>query len=464
MINKSHKEIYILIFSFLITSIVAKFYLNKFDNFNSYQNGNHPMIKSSVGNHWSEANVIIEDYKKGKSFIQSGSYSEDEFLPPKLLAIYHLLTNQEMYSDNKINVSNGKLYYLIIKNFLYFFLIFIFFRVYQNLIHNKIIYWLIIYLAFLPDIIQYLPSYWNESWTIIFQILLLIILFKINFGLRYNFLLGILSACLFLTGQEYLLYPIIFLIYYFFLKIFYKIKIFKIFLRFILGYSLILFGSYFVSSFKSKNQNENFYGMKSALYIYVVPNIIIEKKKISYEEARKSMKNEALNWAKKEGINFKKVNDSTLLLNIERDDYLSIKKYNNYIFGYSIKKIFFNFHYGLKYFLKKIPHMLVLNPFFVHNFYEYESVANFLSSEKHQSNIKIRLVYSFIFYLFLLYGFFRSLKIYKPEFIFLLVLLVLYNLFVLGFLGTPRYFTPSLVYMGFFFAAIVKQKKSINLT
>ena len=139
MINKSHKEIYILIFSFLITSIVAKFYLNKFDNFNSYQNGNHPMIKSSVGNHWSEANVIIEDYKKGKSFIRSGSYSEDEFLPPKFLAIYHLLTNQEMYSDNKINVSNGKLYYLIIKNFFYFFLIFIFFRVYKNLIHNKMI-------------------------------------------------------------------------------------------------------------------------------------------------------------------------------------------------------------------------------------------------------------------------------------------------------------------------------------
>ncbi len=279
MFIKKKKEILILLIAFLITSLVSKFYLNKFENYNNYQNGNHPMIKSSVGNHWGEANLIIQDLKSGKSVIKSGSYLEDEFLPPKLLAFYYLVSGQEMYYEDLIKINNGKFFYLIIKNFFYYFLLFIFFQVYKNFISKKILFTIIIYLSFLPDIIQYLPSFWNESWTIIFQILLLVFLFKINFGVRHNFTIGVLSSLLYLTGQEYIFYPIIFMIYYFFLKIYYRKNILKISISFLLGYFLILTSSYLISSFKSNGQNENFYGIKSALYIYVVPNILTEKKK-----------------------------------------------------------------------------------------------------------------------------------------------------------------------------------------
>ena len=459
MFIKKKKEILILFIAFLITSLVSKFYLNKFENYNNYQNGNHPMIKSSVSNHWGEANLIIQDLKSGKSVIKSGSYLEDEFLPPKLLAFYYFVSGQEMYYGDLIKINNGKFFYLIIKNFLYYFLLFIFFQAYKNYISKKILYTIIIYLSFLPDIIQYLPSFWNESWTIIFQILLLIFLFKINFGVRHNFTIGVLSSLLYLTGQEYIFYPIIFMFYYFFLKIYYQKNILKISISFLFGYFLILSSSYLISSFKSNSQNENFYGIKSALYLYVVPNILTEKKKISYIDAKNFMKKEASEWAKKNNLEIYNEKTESLLLKFDKEDYLGKKKYNNYIFIYSIKSLFFNIHHALIYLFKKILHMMVLNPFFVHNYYEYETVGTFLKSEKHQSNIKIRLVYSIIFYLMALYGFLRSLKIYRPEFIFLLSLLILYNIVILGFLGTPRYFAPCLIYMSFFFGPIFEKKK-----
>ena len=114
--------------SFFITVLLTSNYLDKFDNYKSYQNENdHPMIKTAVNNHWIEANKIINDYKSGKTFFESGSHSADEFLPQKILAFYFLITSKEMYENNLIKTNNGKLFYLTLKSFFYFFLIFIFF-------------------------------------------------------------------------------------------------------------------------------------------------------------------------------------------------------------------------------------------------------------------------------------------------------------------------------------------------
>ena len=128
------KEILFLVIAFLMTSFLAKFYLDKFDDYKSYQNQNHPMIKSAVENHWGEANRIVQDIRAGKSIFKSGSYQEDEFLTPKLLAMYYVLVDKDMYLEDLVKTDNGKFIYLIIKNFLYFFFLFIFFKIYKNLI------------------------------------------------------------------------------------------------------------------------------------------------------------------------------------------------------------------------------------------------------------------------------------------------------------------------------------------
>ncbi len=47
------------------------------------------MIKIAVENSWYEANLIIQDYKQGKSFFNLNQISNDrdEFLPPLILSI-----------------------------------------------------------------------------------------------------------------------------------------------------------------------------------------------------------------------------------------------------------------------------------------------------------------------------------------------------------------------------------------
>ena len=107
---------------------------------------------------------------------------------------------------------------------------------------------------------------------------------------------------------------------------------------------------------------------------------------------------------------------------------------------------------------KSSMHTIVLNPFFVKNFYEFKSFGEQLKSNNHTKQVKYRIIFSIIFYILLIFGFYKSLKFYKPEFIFVISLLVLYNVIVLGWLGSARYFVPSLLYLSLFFGPIFKMR------
>ena len=442
--------------SFFITVLLTSNYLDKFDNYKSYQNKNdHPMIKIAVNNHWSEANKIINDYKSGKTFFESGSNSEDEFLPQKILAFYFLITSKEMYENNLIKTNNGKLFYLSLKSFFYFFLIFIFFLKFRKFFSENVIFPIIIYLSCLPDLIQYHLSFWNESFTFIFQIILIFFLIDFKFSIKKNFLLGMVAALPYLTGQEYLFYFIVFIFYYLFIFLYYKKKTFKFLVSFIIGYSVVLSLVLFINHFKTDQNNLNFYGLKSALYIYVVPQILANKNNTTHAQSISNMKKDAIIWANKNEINF--VKSKNLLLEIKENNFRDKIKYNNYMLIYSLKTIFPNLHHVIYLHFKKSMHMLVLNPFFIDNFYKYETIGSFLKSEKHFDLIKYRVVYSLFFYLILFYGFYKSLLFYKPELIFLLVLLISYNILILGLLGSPRYFAPAILYMSLFFGPIFKK-------
>lgn len=99
-------SIFIILISFAITNFITFKNISKFDNYESFQDNKHPMIKSSVENSWRDANIIIENFKSGKNFFSSGRMNEDEFLPPKILSIFYIIYNDEMYLNDFIKTNN----------------------------------------------------------------------------------------------------------------------------------------------------------------------------------------------------------------------------------------------------------------------------------------------------------------------------------------------------------------------
>ena len=74
--------------------------------------------------------------------------------------------------------------------------------------------------------------------------------------------------------------------------------------------------------------------------------------------------------------------------------------------------------------------------------------------EKSYSNFwtPIKMIYSISIYLIILVGFFYSLRRLDLTFNFLLIISALYMFFMLGWVGTNRYFSTSLIYLSVYFA------------
>ena len=444
----------IIFISIIYSAKIIQKNLNSYDNYSFYQNENHPMIKSSVENHWSEANRIIIDYKSGKKFLESGKLKEDEFLPQKILALYYLITNEDMMKKNIIKADNGKFLYLLLKSFFYFVCVFILFIKIQKKYSSKITVTIISFLCLFPDIFQYQISFWNESYTLIFLLILSLYIIEFKKNIFKNFLFGIFAALPSLTGQEYLFYILIFILYFIFIAFIYKLNPIKYILSFFLGYIFVFSIVIFSNTSKISEQKVNTSGLKSALYIYVTPNILSLEENETIESIKDDMKKDALKWANKNKMTY--YDNNELLLNFKNIEDKEI--YNNYLLKYSLKKIFKNFDSAITYYLKKTLHMAVLNPMFVSNFYDYSSVQEYLKTENHRENIKFRILYTVLFIFLMLFGFFKSFYVYKPELIFLLSSLIIYNFIILGFLGNARYLAPTLIYMSFFVGSIFAKR------
>ena len=455
----SRSSIYLtIIIAFLASVLLSYHYISKYDHLKySTNNSGISMIKSAVAIHWVEAGRIIKDIKSGKNYFASGKEHYDEFLPPRLLALYYYITGYEIY-DSKMNIktNNGKLPYLIIKTLLYYLALLYFCKKIFSIFPLKNCFFIILFLALEPSIFQYHSSFWNESLFFPFEILLLSLLLDRSRNISKNILIGFILGTMFTISQEFLLY-IIPLIFYLF--ILFKKKSIKPILSLMVGYLLI----FIVIGFHNYNRIGELNlipdGSRTPLYIYFAPQVLAEKNNSSLDHARKKMKKQTKIWIEKNNIDV--TLDPRGFSEIISGSIKDKNKYHDHLQKTALKIIITNPFISIKRVFNQSLHHLVLNPVHVKYFYQFEGRGGkYYRSETHKKWVPIRIIYSVIIYLVVFWGMIYSLKHMKKEIIFLLLISVAYIILALGWAGIPRHFVPALIFLSIFFgngmAAILK--------
>ena len=446
----SRSSIYLtIVVAFLASILLSHHYISKYNYLKTSTNDNHEhaMIKTAISDHWIEADRILKDIKSGKNYFASGKEDYDEFLPPRLLALYYYITGNEIYDSKMIlKRNNGKLPYLIIKTLLYYLALLYFCKKIFSIFPLKNCFFIILFLAIEPSIFQYHSSFWNESLFFPFEILLLSFLLDGSRNISKNILIGFILGTMFTISQEFFLY-IIPLIFYLF--ILFKKKSIKPILSLMLGYLLIFIVIGFHNYKRIGELNLMPTGSKTALYLYFAPQVLAEKNNSIADQERKKMKEQAKIWIEKNNID---VILSTTGPEIIGGSIKNKNKYYDYLQKTALKIIITNPFISIKYAFKQSLHHLVLNPVHIKYFYQFEGRGGkYFRSETHKKWIPIRVTYSVIIYLVVFWGIIYSLKHMKKEIVFLLMISVAYIIASFGWMGTPRYFVPALIFLSIFF-------------
>ena len=447
----SRSSIYLtIVVTFLASVLLSYHYISKYDRLKTSTNDNrgHAMTKVAVAHQWAEADSILKDIKSGKNYFASGKEHYDEFLPPRLLALYYYITGYEIY-DSKMNlkVSNGKLPYLIIKTLLYYLALLYFCKKIFSIFPLKNCFFIILFLALEPSIFQYHSSFWNESLFFPFEILLLSLLLDRSRNILKNILIGFILGIMFTISQEIFLYIIPLLFYLFIL---FKKKSIKPILSLMVGYLLIFIVIGFHNYKRIGELNLIPEGSKTALYIYFAPHVLAEKNNLSETQARKKMKEQTKIWIEKNNIDV--TLSTTDFPEIIGGSIKEKNKYYDYLQKTALKIIITNPFISIKRVFKQSLHHLVLNPVHIKYFYQFEGRGGvYQKSETHKKWIPIRIIYSVIIYLVVFWGIIYSLKRMKKEIIFLLMISVAYIVLTLGWAGIPRHFVPALIFLSIFF-------------
>jgi hypothetical protein len=457
----------VIILSFLLSISLSFYYLSKYDKLIEVENTKgliHPMLKSAVGNHWDEADEIITDIKNKKNFFEYGK-EYDEFLPQRILALYYFIIDEPIYDENKnFKTDNGKFLYLILKTLLFYSALIYFAHKITKILPITNCFFIILFLAIEPTIFQFHSSFWNESLFFPLQILLLAYLLTAPTNLSSHFIIGIILGTMFTISVEsfYLFIPVIL-----FQILMYKKRSLKIIFSSLFGFVLILS---IITFHNYKRTNNLFFmndGAKSALYLYIAPKVLSMSKKISLVDAESEMDSKKLDWIKENNINasFKNKGFRDLGNIINEVDRL---KYYNYLQYSALNIIVKNPISTARFIIKKNLHTIVLNPFFVKNYYKFDTVRGqkaYYKSETHTNEIPYRIIYTAILYIIMLIGIFYSWKNANKILVFSIIILSLYPIFILGWMGANRYFVPSLIYLSIFFGngvACILDKKILK--
>ena len=434
--ERKNQLILIFLIGILISSFYAIYNVNKFDK---NEDNNHLMIRGDVALIWQEAESFKKDIIETKSFFGNGIEYTRTFLPSKLIAIYSIITNQDLYEDydNKIIKINGKMFYLLFQILFYYScLLFLYKRLLYFYDDKNLIFYIIAFLSLDPNILQWHGTLWTESIFISFQILLIGMTIKSNKSNLFCLCLGLFLGLVFLQKTVSIFFIFFITLYIFFSEHKnYKLKIVNIFLGFTIILTLLGYDNYkktgifYVMPLQTKNAH---YG-SFIIQIYNTKNELKLIDQLQKSEEEWKVKN-----------------------NYSEDNFQSRYDLGNFKQKKAIKIMLNNKIITMQIYLKKIIHHAVLNPFQTfywhkYNQKDYYGIEFHLSKESKKYFI-FKIFYSLIFYIILFVGIFSFIKKRnKLDFHLLIFFLVLYLVFMLGWVGNSRYFIPSVVFLSIFF-------------
>ena len=456
-ILKSKITFYIFL-SFLISTIISLNFVIKLDKYKS--NGkDHFIIKGDVEGIWHEGEKFKQDLISNKGILGSGSEIYRSYLPPRLIALFSLIFNfdlinkQEGYS--KINLGFDKFYYLLIQSILFYLILL---KLYKSFLlkfeDRRTIFFTILFLCFCPSIFLFNSSFHTESLFFSLQLLIIILLIKPSTNIFYNLLLGIIIAFMFLQKTVSFLYIFIIMFY---LILYFQLKSIKpiLIISFVYIFTLVSIG------YANYKRAGIFYFMPTqgneAIFHYLAKPILIKSQNISDGEAQQILDHDLNNWIN--ANNIKNINNEK-----NRINFLKYKK------EYTLDLIKNNLATSLKIISWKSIQTGILSPQYIFHYHYKEQDRNilyktrpyYLKKDFYKFWMPISLVYSSIIYLVIILGFLNSLKILNWKFNLYLITSAAYMFCMLGWVGNSRYFSPSLIYLSFYFGFGIKFLTTMN--
>ena len=452
-LQKQNKFILAVILIAFFVNIAWSFYnLNKFDKIKINFEGEYynQLLYSDLGPTWFIADTFKKKLDKGGNFFESIPAYERFLLPSIIVGYYYHLLDENIFEEkeeNKIVIKE--------KNFKFFLFLFQILIYYLSiLLLSKEIYrkfdlqksnLIILFLCLEPSLLQWHSSFWSESIFLSLMILSFYLLLKNSKKIFLNIILGFIVGLMFAQRSVSFLYVIPICIYFFLI---FK-KNFKPLLFLLLGYfSVISFigynnydktGSiYFVPTHMS------YYGY----YHYFAHNILAERKNITFPQASEILKNNEMNWRNKNNIDIK-----------ETDDLIKTIKYRNKVF---LNEVIQNPLYSIKLFIRRSVKTAIIMPLWVNKkFYLDKTSPEAQENPKdyYNKNLIYNIPYSLFVYIFFFLGIFLVFKKIlikkkldlKDKFYLFNLISILYFICIAGFWGNPKYFTPCMISVCFFF-------------
>ena len=461
MTLKNKENIFLLLlFIGFFFSIANNFYqIEKFDNYASRTSGDvHSMITNDIANFWREGAQIAKDIKGGKNYFETGGEYRRPYMPSRIFAFFSLITSENLLDENqKISLENKKIILLIIQSLIYYFVLFLLYKKILFLFPDLIAKCTILFLAFEPTIFMYHSSFLSES--LFFSIQLCVILFAIKKDHNKLSLLmfGLLLGFFYLQRSVAIFYIVPVLMYYY-------LDNRKNFLKFLTYISSGLLIVFLLIGYHNYKRSGIFYVIssqaKDGFHMYLLPEILGEKKKINHDKAKKELTNELEKFVLEEKLN----------LNVGIDLRPENEKDRQIFFDYQ-KKIALNMMIEnpaitLKVIIKRTLSFFLIDPvahvYYFHNWNVDD--GPYYKSAEHKMWLLPRICYSLFIYFFCFIGMISAYKNEKYRgFLYYILLSIIYFTAVQSWFGSTRYFAPIIIYLSFLFSfGILSFKKFIK--
>jgi len=184
-----------------------------------------------------------------------------------------------------------------------------------------------------------------------------------------------------------------------------------------------------------------------AIFHYLAKPILTKSQNISDGDAQQILDHDLNNWINENNIKN---------INIEQNRI----KFFKYKKEYTLDLIKNNLATSLKIISWKSIQTGILSPQYLFYYHYKEHDRNvrpyYLKKDFYNFWMPIQLVYSLIIYLVIILGFLNSLKNLNWKFNLYLITSAAYMFCMLGWVGNSRYFSPSLIYLSFYFGFGIK--------